>query len=36
MNGLQPERYYKVLIRTILSDGQTIDIDNDLIFEIAR
>jgi hypothetical protein len=36
MNGLEPERYYKVLIRTVLSDGQTIDIDNGLIFKIVR
>jgi len=36
MNGLEPERYYKVLIRTILSDGESIDIDNNLIFKVTR
>jgi hypothetical protein len=36
MNGLEPERYYKILIRTALSDGQTIDVDSGLIFKIVR
>jgi hypothetical protein len=36
MNGLEPERYYKVLIRTVLSDGESIDIDNNLIFKVVR
>lgn len=36
MNGLEPERYYKVLIKTVLPDGESIDIDNDLIFKIVR
>lgn len=36
MNGLEPERYYKVLIRTILSDGESYDIDNNLIFKVTR
>ena len=36
MNGLEPERYYKFLIRTELPTGETIDIDNDCIFKIVR
>ena len=36
MNGLEPERYYKVLIRTVLSDGESFDVDNDLIFKVTR
>jgi hypothetical protein len=36
MNGLEPERYYKVLIKTVLPDGESIDIDNDLIFKVTR
>lgn len=36
MGGLQPERYYKFLIRTNLPSGETIDIDNDCIFKITR
>lgn len=36
MNGLEPERYYKVLIKTVLSDGETVEIDNDLIFKVTR
>lgn len=36
MNGLEPERYYKVLVRTILSTGESYDIDNNLIFKVVR
>jgi hypothetical protein len=36
MNGLEPERYYKVLIKTVLSDGESIEIDNNLIFKVTR
>jgi hypothetical protein len=36
MNGLEPERYYKVLIRTVLTDGESYDTDNDLIFKVVR
>jgi hypothetical protein len=36
MNGLEPERYYKLLIKTVLSDGETIDMDSDMIFKIVR
>ena len=28
MNGLEPERYYQILIKTILSNGETLIIDN--------
>jgi hypothetical protein len=28
MNGLEPERYYKVLIKTILPSGETVILDN--------
>lgn len=36
MNGLEPERYYKVLIRTDLADGESWEIDNNLIFKVVR
>ena len=36
MNGLEPERYYKVLIKTILSTGESYEIDNNLIFKVTR
>ena len=36
MNGLEPERYYKVLVRTVLSDGESYEIDNNLIFKVVR
>lgn len=36
MNGLEPERYYKVLIRTTLSDGESFEVDNNLIFKVVR
>jgi hypothetical protein len=36
MNGLEPERYYKVLIRTDLPTGESIDIDGNNIFKIVR
>lgn len=36
MNGLEPERYYKVLIKTVLSDGESVDVDNNLIFKVTR
>ena len=36
MNGLEPERYYKVLIKTDLPTGESLDIDNDCIFKITR
>jgi len=36
MNGLEPERYYKVLIRTDFSDGESVEVDNNLIFKVVR
>lgn len=36
MNGLEPERYYKVLIRVALPTGESIDIDNNNTFKITR
>lgn len=36
MNGLEPERYYKVLIKTVLQDGESVEIDNGLIFKVTR
>jgi len=36
MNGLEPERYYKVLIRTTLADGESFEVDNNLIFKVVR
>ena len=36
MNGLEPERYYKVLIKTTLSDGESFEVDNNLIFKVVR
>jgi hypothetical protein len=35
MDGLQPERYYRVLIKTEL-DGSTVVIDNNDIFKVVR
>ena len=35
MNGLQPERYYKILIKTIIN-GSTIIFDNDYYFKIIN
>ena len=36
INGLEPERYYKILIKTVLISGETLVIDNDCIFKIIR
>jgi hypothetical protein len=36
MKGLEPERYYKILIRTVLPTSESIDVDNDYIFKIIR
>ena len=35
-NGLQPERYYKVLIKSSFSDGTTMVYDNKNIFKILK
>jgi len=36
MNGLEPERYYKVLFKTILANGETLVLDQDYIFKVIR
>jgi hypothetical protein len=36
MNGLEPERYYKILLKTILPSGETIVSDKDYIFKVIR
>jgi hypothetical protein len=36
MNGLEPERYYKVLIKSIFSNGESIVFDKDYIFKVIR
>ena len=36
MNGLEPERYYKLLIKTVLSTKEVIVSDKDYIFKVIR
>ena len=36
MNGLEPERYYKLLFKTILTNGETIISDNNYYFKVIR
>jgi hypothetical protein len=36
MNGLEPERYYKILIKVVLDSGESFVVDNDMIFKIVR
>ena len=36
MNGLQPERSYKILIKATLSTGETVVKDHDTIFKVVR
>jgi hypothetical protein len=36
MNGLEPERYYKLLFKTILLTGETIVSDNNYYFKVIR
>jgi hypothetical protein len=37
MNGLEPERYYQIVIKTILSDGETVVIEDPLnYFKLVR
>jgi hypothetical protein len=35
MNGLEPERYYKILVQTTIS-GSTIVKDEDYIFKVVN
>ena len=36
MNGLQPERYYKLLFKTVLATGGTVISDNNYYFKVIR
>jgi hypothetical protein len=36
MNGLEPERYYQILIKTILPNGEVIVSDNNYYFKVIR
>lgn len=36
MNGLEPERFYKILIKTNLATGEIVDIDNNIMFKLVR
>lgn len=36
MNGLEPERYYKLLFKTVLSNGETIISDDNYYFKVIR
>jgi hypothetical protein len=36
MNGLEPERYYKLLMKTVIATGESIDVDNNIIFKVTR
>jgi small nuclear ribonucleoprotein (snRNP)-like protein len=36
MNGLEPERYYKLLFKSILSNGETIIFDENYYFKVIR
>jgi hypothetical protein len=36
MNGLEPERYYKFLIKTVLTTGETIINDNSYYFKVNK
>ena len=37
MDGLEPERYYQIIIKTILPDGETIVIEDPLnYFKLVR
>jgi hypothetical protein len=36
MNGLEPERYYKLLFKTVLASGETVVSDNNYYFKVIR
>lgn len=36
MNGLEPERYYKLLFKTVLTNGETVVSDNNYYFKVIR
>jgi hypothetical protein len=36
MNGLEPERYYKILLKSVILDGEVAVFDNNYIFKVVR
>ena len=36
MNGLEPERYYKLLFKSVLSNGETLIFDENYYFKVVR
>jgi hypothetical protein len=36
MNGLEPERYYKILIKSVMGNGEVVVFDKDYIFKVVR
>ena len=36
INGLEPERYYKLLFKSILSNGEILVLDNNYYFKVIR
>jgi hypothetical protein len=36
MNGLEPERYYKILIKSIFANKEVVVFDKDYIFKVIR
>jgi hypothetical protein len=36
MNGLEPERYYKLLFKSVLSNGETLVFDENYYFKVIR
>ncbi len=36
MNGLEPERWYQLLFKTILDNGETIVFDENYYFKVIR
>ena len=36
MNGLEPERYYKLLFKSIISNGETVVFDENYYFKVVR
>jgi len=36
MNGLEPERYYKLLFKTVFANGETVISDNNYYFKVIR
>jgi hypothetical protein len=36
VNGLEPERYYKLLFKSVLSNGETLVLDNNYYFKVIR